>query len=145
MQVMEISKENKIKIGIAALVMKEGKLLLGKRKSVHAEGEYAAPGGHMEYMESIEDCARREIREETGLEVGEVKFLRLCNLREYAPQHYMNIALVCEWKSGEPKNMEPDKCEGWEWYSLDNLPTPLHKAYPSILEALKTGRSYFDL
>jgi hypothetical protein len=40
--------------------------------------------------------------------------------------------------------MEPEKCEGWEWYDLNNLPEPLFGCEPVYLEAYKTGKNYFD-
>jgi len=137
-------EEQRPKVGVAALVMKDGKFLLGQRKSSHGAGNYACPGGHLEYMESIEDCVRREVREEAGIEVTNVRFLRLQNLKDYAPKHYIDIAMLCDWASGEPKVMEPEKCEGWAWYSIDELPEPLFKSWPTIIETIKTGRNYFD-
>ena len=135
---------NRPQVGICVVVMKDGKVLLGKRKGSHGEGDYASPGGHLEYMESFENCVRREVMEETGIEVENIRFLRLMNLKEYAPKHYIDIAVLCDWKSGEPKVMEPNKCEGWDWYSLDNLPSPLFKTWRENIEALKTGKNYFD-
>ena len=142
---MEHNKEKRPRVGIGAIVRKDGKYLLGKRKGAHSSvGEYAAPGGWLEYMESIEECTKREVMEETGMEVEDVRFLFLYNMKDYAPDHLINIAVTCEWKSGEPKNMEPDKNEGWDWYDLNNLPKPLYRSWSTILEALKTGRNYFD-
>lgn len=132
------------KVGIGVMIMKDGKVLLGKRKSSHGSGEYAWPGGHLEYMESFEACAKRETLEETGMEIENVRFLRLVNLKQYAPKHYVDIGLIADWKSGEPKIMEPEKIEGWGWYDIDNLPQPLFSAIPSYVEALKTGRNYWD-
>ncbi len=132
------------KVGIGIMLFKDGKVLLGKRKSSHGAGEYAWPGGHLEYMESIVDCARREIKEETGMEVQNVRFLRLLNLKDYKPKHYIDIGLIADWKSGEPQVMEPEKCEGWDWYDLDNLPSPLFVPLASYFEAYKTGKNFFD-
>ena len=140
---MEYNKEKRPRVGIGAIVKKDGKYLLGKRKGFHAAGEYAAPGGWLEGGESIEDCTKREVLEETGMEVDNVKFLFVYNMKDYT-DHCVNIAVTCEWKSGEPRTMEPDKNEGWDWYDLDNLPKPLFRSWPTILEALKTGRNYFD-
>ncbi len=137
-------EKDRPKVGVAALVMKDGKFLLGRRKSSHGSGNYASPGGHLEYMESIEDCVRREVREEAGIEVKNIRFLRLENLKAYAPKHYVDIAVLCDWESGEPKTMEPEKCEGWAWYSIDEFPEPLFKSWPTIIEAIKTGRNFFD-
>ncbi len=134
-----------ILVGIGVMVMKDGKVLLGKRKGSHGEGEYAWPGGHLEYMESFEHCAKREVREETGLEVTNVRFLRLYNLKTYAPKHYVDIGLLADWQSGVPAVLEPERIESWKWYSLDQLPAPLFSTIPSYLEAYRTGRNYFDM
>jgi 8-oxo-dGTP diphosphatase len=131
------------KVGVGVMILKDGKVLLGKRKGKHGAGEYAWPGGHLEYMESFTDCARREVQEETGLEIENIRFLRLLNMKSY-DKHYVDIALVCDWKSGEPELREPEKCESWNWHDLDNLPSPLFAALPSYLEALKTGKNFFD-
>ena len=126
------------------MVMKDGRVLLGKRKSSHGAGEWAWPGGHLEYMESYESCVRREVQEETGMEVKNIRFLRLYNLKEYAPKHYVDLGFVADWAAGEPRVMEPEKCERWEWFEIDKLPTPLFATVPSFFEAYKTGRNFFD-
>jgi len=100
-------------VGIAVLVMKDGKLLLGRRKGSHGENEYASPGGHLEHMESFAACATREVMEETG-------------------------------KRGEPEVREPDKIEGWAWYDLDALPSPLFGTVPTAIEALRGERVCWD-
>lgn len=98
----------------------------------------------MEYMESFEECAKREVMEEAGIEISNIKFLRLLNLKTYAPKHYVDIGLMAQWISGEPKIMEPEKCEGWGWYDTDYLPKPLFGTIESYIEAYKTGRNYWD-
>ena len=124
--------------------MKEGKVLLGKRRGAHGEGQYAWPGGHMEYMESFEQCAKREVMEEAGIEIQNVRFLRVMNLVQYAPKHYVDIGLMCEWKSGEVRVCEPDRCESWAWYDIDDLPRPLFHTIESYIEAYRTGKNFFD-
>src|SRR4051812_31673361 len=100
-----MDKELRPKVGIGVLIFKEGKILLGKRKNSNGlgEGEYAGTGGHLEQLETFEDCAKRETLEEAGIEIENVRFLCLVNVREYAPKHYVDIGLVADWKSGEPK------------------------------------------
>ncbi len=126
------------------MIVKDGKVLLGKRKGSHGAGEYAWPGGHMEYMESFEACAKRETMEETGMSIHNIRFLRLMNLKEYSPKHYVDIGLVADWERGEPKIMEPEKIEGWDWYDMDDLPQPLFSTIPSYIEAYKTGKNFWD-
>jgi len=139
-----MEQENKPKVGIGVMILKEKKILLGKRKGSHGEGEYAFPGGHLEYMESFEDCARRETLEECGIKIDNVRFLFLANLTKYAPKHYAHIGLVADWKSGEPKNLEPNKSEFWNWFDLENLPTPIFETCRLSVESYRKGNNYFD-
>lgn len=132
------------RVGIGVMVFKKNKILLGRRKSSHGAGEYATPGGHLEYMEGFQSCAKREVLEETGLEIINIKFLCLLNFKDYAPKHYVHIWLTAEWKSGEAKVLEPEKCEAWDWYEIEHLPQPLFKNTRIALEALETGNNFFD-
>ena len=132
------------KVGVGIMIFKDGKVLFGKRKGSHGAGEYSFPGGHLEYMQSFEDCAKQEILEETGIKIKNVKFQSLANIKEYAPKHYVNIGITADWESGEPIVLEPNKCENWEWYDTDNLPEPIFLPAKYIIESYKTGQNYFD-
>lgn len=110
------------KVGVGVMIFKDGKVLMSKRKGSHGAGEYSFPGGHLEYMESFEECAMRETKEETDIEIKNLRFLFTANVKKYAPKHYVHIGMTAEWKSGEAKVMEPEKAEEWKWYSLDELP-----------------------
>jgi 8-oxo-dGTP diphosphatase len=103
------------------MILRDGKVLLGTRKGSHGAGELAFPGGHLDYMESFESCARRETLEECASEIENVRFQFVANLQRYAPKHYAHIGLIADWKSGEPKVLEPQKCDGWGWY--DSTPS----------------------
>jgi len=126
-------------VGISVLVVRDGKLLLGRRQGSHGAGEYACPGGHLEHLESFQTCAEREVREETGLAIGTPRFLRVQNATQYAPKHYVDLAFVAEWVAGEPDVREPDKVDRWDWYPLDALPTPLFAMLPSAIAILRDG------
>lgn len=135
---------NSIQVGIGILIFKNGKALLSKRKGSHGRGEYASPGGHLEFGESFAECAKRECREETGIEIKNIRFVRLANLKKYEGKHYVDVGLAAEWKSGEPRVLEPEKAESWDWYDIDNLPKPLFATIESYFEAMKTGQNFFD-
>jgi 8-oxo-dGTP diphosphatase len=136
--------EHRPRVGVGVMVMKDGKILLGKRKGAHGAGEYAYPGGHLEHMERFHECAAREVKEETGLEIGPIRFLRLLNTTRYAPRHYVDVAFIAEWVSGEPEVREPDKVERWDWYDLAHLPSPLFGTVPTAIEALNGGPTFWD-
>ena len=67
------------KVGVGVIIVKEGKILLGKRKNAHGEGTWCPPGGHLELGESYEECAKRETFEETGLQIKNLQFITATN------------------------------------------------------------------
>ena len=131
------------KVGIGVLIQKNGKFLLGKRVSQHAPGVFSPPGGHLEYNETITEAGIRETREEAGIEIHNVRFLCVCNERAYG-KHYLNVGLLADWKSGEPQIMEKDKFASWDWYELDQFPEPGFALNTLYIEAVKTGKNFFD-
>ena len=140
-----MDKEQRTKVGVGVMILKDGKVLLTKRKGSHGAGEYSFPGGHLEYMESFEDCAIRETREECGVEIKNIAFLYLTNIKKYKPKHYVHIGLIADWASGEPKTLEPEKAEEWKWYDLDKLPPgPIFEFSVLSFDAYKTGRKYYS-
>lgn len=126
------------------MILKDGKVLLGKRKGSHGHGEYEFPGGHLEYMESFENCAKRETLEECGLEIENIRFQFLANIKIWKPKHYVHIGITADWKKGEPQILEPEKSEGWGWYNLENLPLPLFVACTIHFDSYKTEKMYYD-
>lgn len=133
------------KIGIGVMIFRDGKVLLARRRGSHGAGEFAFPGGHLEYRESFEDCARRETREECGIEIQNVRFQFLANVTAYAPKHYIHAGLIADWQSGEPVVREPDKSESWQWYDPARLPEPMFAFCALASEAYRTGKNYFDV
>lgn len=131
------------KVGVGVMIWKEGKVLIGKRKGMTGNGTWAWPGGKLDFMESITDCAKRETREEAGIEIGNIRFLRYMNFKEEG-RHFVDFGVQADWVSGEPSVMEPEKCEQWVWADPDKLPEPLWVTIPSYFEALKTGKNFFD-
>jgi 8-oxo-dGTP diphosphatase len=135
----------KPKVGVGIIVVRDGKIMLTRRKGSHGTGEYAGGGGHLELLESFEECVLRELAEEAGpqLKVKNLRFLCVTNVTTYAPKHYIDIGMTAEWESGEPLLMEPDKAEGWDWYDIDDLPSPLFSMMENYIKAYKTGQAYF--
>ncbi len=131
-------------VSVGVLIWRGGKVLLGKRKGSHGAGQYAPPGGHFEYMESLAECAQREVREETGMEIKNIRFLCIYNEKAYAPKHFVNIGFMAEWKAGEPVIREPEKCSSWNWYDPDNLPAPVFANLPSYIESFKNKKNFYD-
>ena len=122
-------------IGVGVCVIKDGKVLFGKRKNAHGEGSWCFPGGHLEFNESVEDCAKREVLEETGLSIKNLRVGPYTNdIFEKENKHYVTLFVVADCDSGEAKLMEPEKCEKWEWFDWDKLPSPLFLSLQNLLK-----------
>ncbi len=132
------------KTGVGVMIWKDDKFLMGKRKNSHGSGEYAFPGGHLEYMEGFAECAKRETLEECNIKIKNIQFQHVSNITHYSPKHYTHIGLIADWESGDPVVLEPEKCESWEWFSMDNLPENIFLQSKMAIESYKTGQNYYD-
>ena len=101
-----------VRVGVATIILRDGAILLGERIGSHGANTWATPGGHLELGESIEDCAKREVLEETGLIVDSIeKFTFTNDIFEKEGKHYVTLFVVASSASGEPQVTEPDKCK----------------------------------
>ncbi len=129
------------KVGMGILIRKNNKVLFLKRVGAHGQGTWCPPGGHLEFGESFEQCARRETLEESGVEIKNIKFVTVTNdIHESEGKHYITLIMVSDWSFGEPKIMEPDKCVEIGWFDWNNLPQPL---FLPIQNLLKQGYNPF--
>ena len=145
-----IQEDQKVKVGVGVMVMKDGKVLLSQRIGSHGSSEFAFPGGHLEYGETFEGCAEREVAEECGdnFKIKNIRFLHLVNVvKRYAPKHYVHIGVAAEWAEGEPTRMEPEKQGEWGWYDPENLPEPMFEMCRLAINILlrKTDGFYHTL
>ncbi len=92
----------------------------------------------------FKDCVLRELVEECGVEVENIRFQYLANMKEYAPKHYCHIGMICDWKSGEPQVLEPHKCEEWKWFDINNIPENIFVSSKWAIDALKEGFIFKD-
>ncbi len=123
-----------VRVGIGAIVVKDRKVLVGRRKGSHGKGRWAFPGGHLEFGESFEECTEREVAEETGLRIKNIRFGAVTNDIFSRNKHYITIFMICDWRDGIPKVTEPDKSEEWGWFSWDKLPKPLFLTIENLLK-----------
>jgi len=112
-------------VGVGVLITRNKRILLGKRKNSHGEGTWAPPGGHLEWYESVSSCAKREVKEETGLDIVVLTPNSVATTNDFFPEdgkHYVTLFVKGYNHLQEPKVMEPDKCEEWKWYDWREIP-----------------------
>ena len=107
--------------GVRVLIINpKNEVLLGRR-SDHREQFYAAPGGHLEFGESFEQCAIRELYEELNIKIEEkeIKYLTTLNVvKKKENFHYLNIItsfFIDDIRSSKIENYDTEHCLGWEW------------------------------
>lgn len=122
-------------VGVQAAVFNDGGVLLQRRRNVFGSGSWGLPGGHLEFGESFEEAAARELEEETGLQATDLRTVIPHNTA-YELTHYVQIAVeVVSWE-GNPAIREPDRCSGLEFFDRYALPEPLFEPSRAILDHL---------
>lgn len=135
--------ETIIRIGAAVFVIRNGALLLGKRKNTYGDGDWGLPGGHLEYGEKLVDCARRELSEEVGITAGGNDLALTAIVDDpRSDQHYLHVAFTYNSVEDEIRLMEPDKCEEWKFFPAHELPTNIFIGHKRIIETFLQGKLY---
>ena len=124
------------RVGMGIFVFKNSKFIMGCRKVARGEGTWSVPGGHLEFGETIEAGAKREVEEETGLKITNVKIAGITNdIFKLEGEHYLTIWVTSDWKRGEPKIMEPDKFVDLKWHNFATLPENLFLPWKELLKS----------
>ncbi|MBT4651018.1 NUDIX domain-containing protein [Candidatus Woesearchaeota archaeon] len=142
-------KNNKVGAGFGVMLMKEGKILLGKRHDdaekadslLNGEGTWTMPGGKLEFGESFEEGAAREVMEETGIQLNSSKVICVSNDR-VDTAHFVTIGLFSDDFSGEVGVMEPDEITEWKWFELGELPEKMFFPSKNVLDNYLEGKFY---
>ena len=116
-----------------ALVKKGESILLARNAAVPPGGRMSALAGFVESGESIEDTVRREVREEVGLEVGELRYF---GSQSWPFPHSLMIAYTAEYASGEI-TCDPDEIAEARWYGPGD-------ALPELSPAFSISRALID-
>jgi 8-oxo-dGTP diphosphatase len=139
----------KVGVGFGVMLLKDGKVLLGKRhedpekasSELNGAGKWTMPGGKLHFSESFEEGAIREVKEETGIMLKNADVICINNdVIETA--HFVTIGIISEEFRGEAKVMEPDEITEWKWFSLHQLPSPMYFPSIKILENYKKKKFY---
>ena len=111
-------------------VEKDGKILLAQHVQ-RIPDLWTCLAGYVELGESLEDCVRREVKEEVGLEVGDVRYV---GSQHWPYPNQMMVAFKAQWKSGELK-LQPEELSAARWFDpaeVPKIPPPGSMAYRLI-------------
>ena len=131
---MDIAKQ--VRVGVGVFIIKDGKFLVQQRHGSHDSDTWALPGGGMEFGETFEETAKREVLEETGLHIKNIRFAALTNdIFTKSGKHFATIWMLADWESGTERIMEPKKCRKQLWCTLDTVPTPQFTSWANLFES----------
>ena len=122
-------------VGVGVIVKRGDQVLLLRRRNTHGSGTWSVPGGHLDFGESPEQCASREVREETGVEIEEVEFRAVTNdFFEAEGKHYLTLWFEAKHLSGDASVSAPDEMSEVGWFSWGSLPAPLFLPLRNLLD-----------
>ncbi len=138
------TQENRPLVGVGVVFIRDGRVFLARRQGAHGAATWGSAGGHLEYGESLEDCARREAREELGVSVGDLRVLCLSNILAY-DRHYVDVEFLGDIGEQEPAPNEADGSFGeYGWFPIRNLPQPLFEPMRRAIDSLLSGQWYYS-
>jgi 8-oxo-dGTP diphosphatase len=116
-------------------------LLQLRQNTGYRDDHWSAAAGHVERGETAYDAARREAREETGVEVGSLTFVTSMQRTAHGDpiDERIDFFFTCRTWTGEPRIVEPSKCAALGWFPLGSLPEPVVPHERFVLERLGTG------
>jgi len=140
--------EGRIGVGIGVMILKEGRVLLGKRNidpeltssELKGAGTWTMPGDKLHFNETFETAAFREVLEETGIKLEKAEVICI-NEDQVENAHFITLGLLAETNQ-EPKILEPDEITEWRWFNLENLPSPLYFPSAKVLKNYKNKQFY---
>jgi 8-oxo-dGTP diphosphatase len=137
------------RVGVGVIVFKRQDnktyIMLHQRKGSLGKNYWGSGGGHLEMGESLQAGALRELQEEAGdVVVENVRFMGVMNFTAMPPKHYVDVSFVADWVSGEPTNNSPRETTDWQWFDLEDLPSPLFPPVETYLAGLRSGETFFD-
>lgn len=131
---------NEENLGVSIILFNlDGKILLGERKNAYKAGYFGSPGGHVELSESLTDACKRELLEETGVEIEgkELEYVGVVReLQENGTYNFIHFGFVIRNFNGKVINTEPDKCKEWRWFSPTELPENILPGHTAVIEML---------
>lgn len=131
---------------VLAFLYDEKKILLVRRASqTFGKGNYSLIGGKVEPKERALHAVRREVQEETGLDLSESDFSLIHTLHRLGTEGpFIALCFKADISGLKPKNIEPDKHDDMAFFPIQDLPSTLLPAHKQIVEGIIQNRIYSE-
>lgn len=141
-----MKKRFKIIPTVYLVLMKDNRILLSRRYNTgFHDGEYSFPAGHLDGNETLVSTMIREAKEEIGVECNpeSLKLAHVMHRRE-PNEERINFFFTTVRFLGEPKIMEPHKCDDMRWFNIDDLPLNIIPYIKQAIEDIRKGILYSE-
>jgi 8-oxo-dGTP diphosphatase len=135
----------KLILSVYIILAKDGKTLLLRRKNTgYEDGNYGLVSGHADGDEPARVATCREAAEESGLVLRpeNLRFAHCMHRRQ--DDERIDLFFTTDKWEGEPRNMEPEKCDDLSWFPLDNLPPNIIPYIRQAIESYQKGIFYSE-
>lgn len=109
------------KLAALAVMVRDGRVLMVKRRNEPDAGLWGFPGGHVDLGETAMDAAARELREETGIKGRPIRYLTNVDVivrdGDTIRFHFLLAAVLCEFVAGDPR--AADDVSDADWHDVD--------------------------
>jgi mutator protein MutT len=124
----------------ACIMLRRGNevLLMQRADTGYLDGFWAVPGGSLDPHETVLQSAVREAREELNVILNPERLSLVHVLHTFPPAgNSLGFFFVTSDWEDEPKNMEPHKCSGMQWFAFDHLPDNVAPSARQVIERLQ--------
>lgn len=126
--------------------IKNGQVLLLRRFNTGWEdGKYSLVAGHVDGNEPVTQAMIREAKEEAGINVASKDLKMIHSMHRSAPGiEYLDFFFAADKWQGEPKIMEPDKCDDLSWFDLNSLPDNILEYVKQAIDSYKNNITFSE-
>jgi mutator protein MutT len=127
------------RVGCGAAILRNGQILLLKRRTAPEAGHWSLPGGKVDLFETVQAAVEREVQEELGIVIQASDLLCVMNhIDPGAGLHWVAPVYLVRDPQGTPSLCEPEKHAALAWFPLGALPEPLAHSVVAAVDALNS-------
>jgi len=137
---MERNELNSPSVGVATVVVKDGKIAIG-RDAKKGDTIYGVPGGHWNSGESLKECSKREVKEESGVNIDNIQLISIFDFyREDKKKSYVTIGMKAKFVDGNFSDLQEEGRLDWDWYTPEEaLKLNLFSADKILIQRFLSG------
>ncbi|MDR0462866.1 MAG: NUDIX domain-containing protein [Pseudomonadales bacterium] len=136
----------KVLSAVYVILERDGEVMLARRHNTgYCDGLYSLPAGHVDDGENTTEAMIREAKEEVGIEIKkeDLEFVHV-GYRKVEPDHRIDFFFTCKKWLGEPKIIEPEKCDELRWVRVDQLPESTIPFIKKVFANIQSGTDFAE-